>query len=35
MLANQVNKTRVSEIYNVIGKQAQKAQYKQNKPAVP
>ena len=35
ILANQVNKTRVKEIFEVIGKQAQKAQYRQSKPVVP
>jgi hypothetical protein len=34
-LANEVNKTRVKNIFDAIGKQAQKAEYRQTKPAFP
>ena len=34
-VANQVNKSRVKEIFEKVGGQAQKPQYRQNKPAVP
>ena len=34
-VANQVNKSRVKEIFENVGKQTQKAQYRQNKPVVP
>lgn len=35
ILANQVNKSRVKEIFDRVEKQAQKPEYRQNKPALP